>query len=120
MTKNVLICDDDQGILDVAKIVLHDKGYNVTTLNDSKHIDSKIKEIRPDVILIDLWMPEADGEQIVKKLKKNDETKNIPVVVVSARRDTPEAARKSGADGYLLKPFDIEQLEEIVEKHLHN
>ena len=118
MTKNILICDDDEGILDVATIVLHDKGYNVIALNDCKDVAEKISDYSPDLILLDLWMPGVGGEELAKRLKKDDKTKNIPIVVVSARRDTEEAAKKSGADDFLLKPFDIEQLEYVVEKHL--
>jgi DNA-binding response OmpR family regulator len=118
MSKNILICDDDEGILDVATIVLHGKGYNVVALNDCKSIEEKITEIKPDLILLDLWMPGVGGEEISKKLKKDEKTKNIPIIVVSARRDTEEAAKKSGANDFLLKPFDIEQLEQMVDRHL--
>lgn len=118
MSKKILICDDDEGILDVATIVLYDKGYDVIALNDCKAVESKVSEVNPDLILLDLWMPKIGGEELTKRLKKNDKTRHIPVVVVSARRDTEEASKKIGADGYLLKPFDIEQLEQIVEKFI--
>lgn len=119
MSKNVLICDDDPGILDVVKIVLYEKGYHVVAVKNGEELNRALQESHPDLILLDLWMPGISGEVVTKKLKKDDKTKHIPIIVVSARTDTEETAIKSGADGFLLKPFDIEHLETIVEKHLH-
>lgn len=117
MTKKILICDDDEGIADVAGIVLRDAGYDVTAITSSEKIFSIIDELHPDLILLDLWMPHISGEQITLQLKQQDKTKHIPIVIVSASRTTEDIALKVGANDFMHKPFDIEQLEEIVRKY---
>jgi len=116
--KRVLICDDDEGIIDVASIVLGEKGYDILTLRHSNNIFEKISEYKPDVILIDLWMSEISGDQIVIKLKQDEHFRKIPVIIVSANKDLQEIAKSSGSDGFLAKPFDIVELENIVEKQV--
>lgn len=117
MQTKILICDDDEGIVDVASIVLKDAGYDVTTVTASETIFSIIDEIHPDIILLDLWMPNLSGEKIAEQLKSQKKTKDIPVIIMSASRKTEHAAMKTGADGFICKPFNIEELEEIVRKY---
>jgi len=117
MVKKILICDDDEGIVDVAGIVLRDAGYDVTTITTSEKIFSVVDKLQPDMILLDLWMPNISGEEITLHLKNQDRTKHIPIVIVSASRKTEHIALKVGADDFMCKPFDIEQLEEIVRKY---
>lgn len=119
MNKRILICDDDEGIVDVVTIVLQDKNYEVLTLQGKGDVFEEIKELMPDVILLDLWMPEVSGDKIAKKLKSDESTKHIPIIVVSASRDTEKVAMDVGANDFLSKPFDILELEEIVGKHLN-
>lgn len=114
--KRVLIYDDDEGILDVTKIVLTQKGYDVVGFSDCTNIIQKIQEYSPDVLLLDLWMPHMSGEEVTKKLKSSKKTKKIPVIIISANKDTKLIANNIGADGFINKPFDIEYLENIVEK----
>lgn len=116
--QTVFVCDDDVGIVDVVKIVLKEAGYTVVTSADSESVLETVKKIRPDLILIDLWMPGMGGEQIIPLLKKDKKTVNIPIIVISASKDTQDVANRAGADGFLYKPFDITDLENIVKKYL--
>lgn len=116
--KKIFVCDDDMGIVDVVKIVLEEAGYTVVTTADSENAIKKIRKLVPDLILIDLWMPGLGGEQIIPMLKKDKATARIPVIVISASKDTREVAERAGADGFLYKPFDISDLEAIVKKYL--
>ena len=116
--KRILVCDDDEGIADIVKIILENKGYNVFSLTQCDDIFQKIEHIMPCLILLDLWMPILSGEEITKRLKQQEETKNIPVIIISANRDTQQIAEKVHANGFLCKPFDIEELESIVEKYI--
>lgn len=120
----VLICDDDDGIVDVAQIILQERGYDVQTITQSDQIYEQVRRFNPNVILLDLWMPDISGEEITRTLKQNSSTQNIPIVIVSASRDTEKVAKNVGADDYIFKPFDIEELEEKVarniKKSLHN
>jgi DNA-binding response OmpR family regulator len=117
--KRILMCDDDVDILEIGKIVFEEKGYQVDILSDSVEIYQKIKASQPDVIILDLWMPKCSGEEITRKLKSDLKTKNIPVIVISASCNLKNVAKSSGADAFLCKPFDIEELENIVAQNLN-
>lgn len=114
----VFVCDDDVGIVDVVKIVLEEAGYQVITSSNSESVLQNVKKLHPDLILIDLWMPGLGGEQLIPLLKKDKDFADIPVIVISASKDTREVAERVGADGFLYKPFDITDLENIVKKYL--
>lgn len=116
--QTVFVCDDDVGIVDVVKIVLQEAGYNVVISSDTENIVQKVKKYRPALVLMDLWMPGIGGEQLIPILKKDKQTADIPVIVISASKDTKEVAERVGADGFLLKPFDITDLENIVKKYI--
>lgn len=115
--KKILICDDDEGIVDVTRIVLTDAGYEVTCLTASDDIFQLVDTVQPDLILLDLWMPRISGEEITLKLKQDEHKCHIPIVIVSASRKTEYIARSIGADDFMSKPFDIEELETIVRKY---
>lgn len=117
MSKKILVCDDDQGILEVIKIVLEKEGFEVKLLANGRGIQKIIKDYKPDLILLDIWMPGVDGEEITKILKKTEETSKIPIVVISALNTTEKIAQESGADDFLEKPFDISDLVKIVKKY---
>ncbi len=116
--KKIIICDDDESILEVVKIVLEEQGHEVTAVADPETIYSHIGSQCPDLILLDLWMPVLSGDTITRELKRRKRTKDIPVIIVSASRGTKEIAEKAGADDYLSKPFDIEELEHLVDKYV--
>lgn len=115
--KKVLICDDDEDILELMKIMLEDSGYDVSTSTSGKGIQEQSKKFRPDVLILDLWMPEVDGKDVTHLLKANRETKNIPIVVVSALTNCEKMAKEIGADDFLPKPFNMEDLIKKVKKH---
>ena len=116
----ILICDDDDGILDMLSMVLNNKGYDVVTEIHSTNIYDTLNEVKPDLLLLDLWMPKLNGEEILKTLKQKADTKMLPVVVMSASRDGAEIAKRSGADDYLEKPFDIMKLVTKIQANVHN
>lgn len=115
MGKHILICDDDDGVIDIASIVLKEKGYRVQVCEDSNHIVEMVNTLKPNLILMDLWMPGTSGDIITRELKKRKATKKIPIIIFSASKDIEKVAKIVGADDYLPKPFDIEVLEEKVE-----
>lgn len=120
MKKCVLICDDDQDILEVTREILAIRGYDVKTLNclTPGEFAQEIEGIKPDVILMDLWIPEIGGEQATRELKAFTGTRNIPVIMFSANNDIEKVAQKSGAEDFLPKPYDISQLEDIIKKNI--
>ncbi len=118
MKKNILVADDNKSIVEVISIVLEEKGYGVATINDGHTIFYHATRDKPDLILLDLWMSGIDGAEVTHKLKNQKETREIPIIIVSAKPDTEKIAKECGADGFLYKPFDIEDLASIVAKHI--
>ncbi|CAN5148253.1 N/A [soil metagenome] len=116
-SKSVLICDDDEGIVDVASIILSDAGYNVVALTESRDVFDNVTRLNPRLILLDLWMPNMSGEEVTKQLKQNPKTSTIPIIIVSASRHTEDIARRIGADHFICKPFDIDELETVVKRY---
>lgn len=118
-TYKILVCDDDPGILEVMKIILEESAYEVKTVSTGKGIQKVIKDYQPDLMFLDLWMPKIDGREITKILKKDPQTKNVPIIIVSALNDTEQIAKGIQADGFLPKPFNIADLLKIVESNIH-
>lgn len=118
MKKYILVCDDDAGIMDVASIILEEKGYEVSTATRGEEVITSVAKRIPDLILLDLWMPGITGDKITQKLKGEDATKTIPIIIFSANKDTEIIAKKAGANAFISKPFDISDLENMVENIL--
>jgi DNA-binding response OmpR family regulator len=72
----------------------------------------------PDLILLDLHMPDIDGRDVCKQLKARARTRRIPVIMVSANKDTPAIATDAGAEAFVLKPFEMSHVLAIVEEHI--
>ncbi len=116
MTKRILVADDDPAILDATRMILELEGYEVTTTVDGATLPEML-ENPPHLLLLDIWMSGHDGKDICRALKAQDSTKHIPIIMVSASRDVSESARVSGADDFLTKPFEMEDLLAMVKKH---
>ena len=104
-----MIADDDPGIVDAIEMLLEFEGYEVTSTVDGTTV-LDMKEELPDLLLLDIWMSGEDGRDICRRLKHNAITKNIPVIMISASRDIKESAMASGADDFLAKPFEMNEL----------
>jgi two-component system cell cycle response regulator DivK len=115
MNKRVLILDDDIDILQICTIVLKKKGFDVQTLNNSSQVVSQVRNYRPDVILMDNWIPGPGGIEATRLLKLDPDTQGIPVIFFSANSNVTQLAREARADYFLQKPFDITELEGIVQ-----
>lgn len=118
MQKLVLIYDDDAEILMVCKIILEQKNYLVQTRLFCDDIIKDIKDINPDVILMDLWIPTIGGEQAVNLIKTNAAYMHIPVILFSANAEIEIIEERAKANGVLRKPFDINTLLATIENTL--
>jgi DNA-binding response OmpR family regulator len=115
--KTIMVADDDPGILDAICTMLEFEGYDVKcTPNGNDVLD--IEGNLPDLLLLDIWMSGVDGRDICKQLKTNASTSKLPVVLISASQDIKGSALAAGADDFLAKPFDIEDLLAKIEKNL--
>ncbi len=115
MNKRVLILDDDLDILQICTIVLKKKGFDVLTVNNSNQVVEQVTSYQPDVILMDNWIPGPGGIEATRTLKTKPETQDIPVIFFSANSNVTQLAQEARADYFLQKPFDISELEGIVQ-----
>ena len=116
MPGRVMLFDDDVDLLEVCSIVLKSKNYHVVGLNKCSDIVHEVKSFSPNVILMDNWIPDIGGVKATQLLKNNPELKSIPVIFFSANDRVEDLALEAGAEFYLQKPFEIEELETTVSK----
>lgn len=116
--KKIMVADDDPSIVEALQYMLEDNGYEVETTTDGQTVQDMKEEI-PDVLLLDIWMSGMDGAEICRSLKKQTRTKSIPVIMISANRDTEQIAKESGADDFIVKPFEMKELLTKVKKYAH-
>lgn len=115
MNKKVFIFDDNEDILELCTLILESAGYETKTSASSNDIIDQVAGYEPDLILMDNWLPDVGGVVATQALKKHPTYKHIPVIYFSANNDVKALAANAGADRYLAKPFDIDQLEEMIE-----
>lgn len=113
MAKTILIIEDDEDILDMMTYILQDEGFNVISSTETVSVDY-VQQIAPSLILLDNRLADGFGRDLCLKLKKDPATVQFPVVIVSAVNQLAHLAEESGADAYLNKPFDLEELIALV------
>ncbi|WP_449435793.1 response regulator [Pedobacter steynii] len=116
--KRVFVFDDNAEILELCTIILEDAGYDIRTSSTSNDIIGQVQAYVPDIIFMDNWLPDVGGIDATRALKAHETLKSIPVIYFSANNDVKTLAAEAGADGYLSKPFDIQELEDVIRKHL--
>ncbi len=117
MKKKVYITDDDPGVQDIFKIIFERAGYETTVYHNGKELLEK-KDDYPDVYILDKQLSGMDGLDICRNLKKNINTKDIPVIMVSATPGLEILAKEAGADDFMEKPFRKLDLLNMVARHL--
>src|SRR5689334_16035596 len=115
--KAILVVDDEPAILDMIAELLGYEGYHVVTTSQGNVALARAKNDPPALILLDLMMPGMSGWQLIAALKAGPETRAIPIVVLSARRDLPAIANDLEIVNFLAKPFDIDELISIVRRY---
>lgn len=113
----ILLGEDDHSIADIVKLILEGEGYTVVHASDAKMVLAGAAEEKPKLILLDIGLAGSNGGDVAKKLKQREETAKIPVVMLSANSETEAIAKKAGADGFLLKPFDLDVLVKTVREY---
>lgn len=110
--------DDDRGIREFVRTVLADEGYAVTEATDGQEALERVEAQRPDVILLDMRMPVMDGWEFARTYRLQPGP-HAPIVIVTAALDVAKDAKEIGADGFLAKPFQLDDLLELVQRHAH-
>ena len=120
MAKKILAVDDEKHIVRLVQINLEKEGYQVATASTGREALERVGEFRPDLIVMDVMMPEMDGFEALKKLKENPETREIPVIMLTAKAQDADVFRgwQSGADLYLTKPFNPAELLSFIKRLL--
>lgn len=108
----IYIVEDDESIQEIEAVALKSSGHDVVTMGSAKAFFAKINEILPDLILLDVMLPDENGNEIMKKLRMRPETKRLPVIMVTAKTAEIDLVRglENGADDYLKKPFSVMEL----------
>ena len=108
--KRILVVDDDPGIVELIKIRLENNGYEViTALNGAMGLQ-KVQEQIPDLILLDIGMPQIDGCTFVREIKKMEGVSDIPIIILTGRDYLQNYLYEEGIDAYLIKPVIIKEL----------
>lgn len=118
MKSKIIICDDDEGILEAMDMILRGEGYDVKTLTSGEHIEEEVKSFDPQLVLLDLWLGNEDGKILAKALHDNPETRSIPVVIISALNDVGNLAEENHITGFISKPFEMVELLRSVSEYI--
>ncbi len=119
MAKKILVVDDEPDILKVVIFRLQKEGYEVKTAIDGQMAIDMLSEERPDMVLLDITLPLLNGFEVCKRIKSDENLKDIPVMFLTASTASEgfkERAESVGSQGYMFKPFDYELLLEKVKK----
>ena len=112
--KTILMLDDDKHVLEVCTIILETIGYRIEVSETSHDIIEKVEKVKPDLILMDNWIPKIGGIEATRLLKSHPSFRDIPVIYLSANTDIQLLAEEAGADNYLAKPFDLDRLLDTI------
>lgn len=121
MAKNrILIVEDEESLLKLESILLSSKGYNVTGVMDGKSALEEVRINRPDLVILDIMLPEMDGFEVCRQIKENPETRHIPVVMLTAKKNSQDFARgrQVGCDEYITKPFKSSKVLDVIQELL--
>ena len=112
MKKKILVVDDEDDILQFLELVLREKGYDVVTAASGQEALTRAQMEKPDLVLLDIMMPQMDGWEVLKLLRVDEETAQIPVAMLSARTEAKDRVQglQEGAVDYICKPFALQEL----------
>ena len=116
--KRILVVDDDKDILNILKLILQMNGFEVMVTPNGEEALSKSLSYSPQLVLLDVFLSGSDGRDICNVLKQNPLTKDIPVVIFSAHSNLEDVLKVCGADDFISKPFDINELVKKINYHL--
>jgi len=118
--KKILIVDDRPEVVELVRVTLEGEDYQIVDASDGKEALKKVRLEKPDLVLLDVVMPKMDGFEVCRKLKKDPETQEIPIIMLTAKAQKvdKEKGRQVGASDYITKPFSpsalLTKIEEIL------
>jgi len=116
----ILVVDDDPNSLDIVRTFLEARGYRVVTASTGKEALSRMEELRPGLVLLDVMMPGMDGWEVARVIKSHPDFGSVRIVMLTARSDFADKQQglRSGADDYIVKPIRLEELGTRVERNM--
>ncbi|TDS12963.1 response regulator [Sphingobacterium paludis] len=114
----VFVCDDDTGISDMLALIIESTGIPVYVENNSTVLYEKLQEVKPRVLIIDLWMPVLSGDQIIRQLRADRSFDDLYIVCISASMHGEKTAMDAGANRFIAKPFDIADIISVISGEL--
>lgn len=120
LRKKILIVEDEESLLKLESILLTSKGYEVRGVANGKAALEALAEEAPDLVLLDIMLPEIDGFEVCRRIKENPDTSHIPVIMLTAKKSREDMARGEnvGADWYITKPFKSAMVIETIQRFL--
>ena len=108
----IYIVEDDQNIREIESFALRNSGYQIQDFSSAKEFYRAVKERKPDLTILDIMLPDEDGMEILQKLRRNPETKRMPIMMVTAKTTELDRVKglDMGADDYMSKPFGVMEL----------
>ena len=118
--KKILIVEDEETLLQLQTILLTTKGYKVEGVMDGQAALEAVAAMKPDLILLDIMLPKIDGFEVCRQVKANDETRHIPVIMVTAKKSKEDLlmGEQVGADWYITKPYKSAMVIETIQRFL--
>ncbi|KQR92625.1 response regulator receiver protein [Chryseobacterium sp. Leaf180] len=115
----ILVVDDSPAILDSIEMMLDLEGYDISKFyKGSEMLNTLNADAKPNVILMDMWLSGEDGRDICRAIKDNEKLRDIPVLIMSASRGLEQSALDAGADEFIAKPFDLEDMVEKIRSYM--
>ena len=118
--KKILIVEDEESLLKLESILLTSRGYEVKGVPDGRAALECMAAMKPDLVLLDIMLPEIDGFEVCRQIKANEATKHIPIIMLTAKKSREDMARgeEVGADWYITKPFKSAMVIETIQRFL--
>lgn len=112
MAKRILIVDDEEDIVNLVRMILEDAGYSVASLTDGRDVVQRVASDHFDLILLDIMMPFLSGWEVLEAMRSREETRNIPIALLTARASPREDNQPHPTDycDYITKPFEPDDL----------
>ena len=113
--KTILICDDEPALRELIRASMDD-GYDFAEASDGIVAMELAHEVKPDIVILDLMLPRLSGLEVLARFNADDGLKDVPVLVITAWNETREDVLAAGADDFVTKPFDPEELRNAVKR----
>ena len=120
MKKCIYVVEDNPSIREIIEFLLLEEEYEVSTYANAASFWQQMHQVVPDMVVLDVMLPDGNGLEICNRIKTNAKTHNLPVMVMSANNYLSQVKSKCPADEYINKPFDLNDFANRIERYVHN